>query len=324
MRALQLQALDLQELLDCVAAVLTSVARLLVAAERGERVEGAAIDLDLAGADPLRHTDRPVLVRRPDAAGEAVVGVVGDPNCVVLALVGLDRQHRAEDLLLGDRHLRRHLGEDGGADEVALVEALRRRGTAGEQLRSFGLALLDVAAHALALSLGDEWAKPRTVLEGVARGEALRCLGGDLLGFGQLLARHQHPGQGAAGLARVEVALADPVGHSLAQVGVVEDHVRRLAAELHRDRLDRRRGELGDPASGAGRAGEGNHVDTGCPAIASPTTGPVPVTRLKTPAGRPAASITSARMKALSGTISLGFSTTVQPAARAGATLQAI
>ena len=62
----------------------------------------------------------------------------------------------------------------------------------------------------------------------------------------------------------------------------------------------------------------------GWPAIASPTTGPVPVTRLKTPAGRPAASITSARMKALSGTTSLGFSTTVQPAARAGATLAAI
>ena len=62
----------------------------------------------------------------------------------------------------------------------------------------------------------------------------------------------------------------------------------------------------------------------GCPATASPATGPVPVRRLKTPAGRPAASITSARMKALSGVTSLGLSTTVQPAARAGATLAAI
>ena len=48
---LQLQGLDLQQLLDRVAAVLAAVAGLLVAAERGQRVEGAAVDLDLAGAD---------------------------------------------------------------------------------------------------------------------------------------------------------------------------------------------------------------------------------------------------------------------------------
>src|SRR5436189_3084746 len=62
----------------------------------------------------------------------------------------------------------------------------------------------------------------------------------------------------------------------------------------------------------------------GCAAIASPTTGPYPVTRLKTPAGTPAASITSASKKALRGATSDGFSTTVQPAAIAGATLSAI
>ena len=83
-RRLQLQALDLQQLLDRVAAVLAAVARLLVAAERGERVEGAAVDLDLAGADALGDADRAVLVGRPDAAGEAVVGVVGDPDRVLL------------------------------------------------------------------------------------------------------------------------------------------------------------------------------------------------------------------------------------------------
>ena len=63
---------------------------------------------------------------------------------------------------------------------------------------------------------------------------------------------------------------------------------------------------------------------SGWPAIASPTTGPVPDTRLKTPAGSPTSSMISARMKALSGVTSLGFSTIVQPAARAGATLLAI
>ena len=50
----------------------------------------------------------------------------------------------------------------------------------------------------------------------------------------------------------------------------------------------------------------------------------MPVTRLKTPAGSPTASITSVSRKALSGVTSLGFSTTVQPAASAGATLATI
>ena len=63
---------------------------------------------------------------------------------------------------------------------------------------------------------------------------------------------------------------------------------------------------------------------SGCAAIASPTTGPTPVTRLNTPSGRPASSITSARMNALIGATSLGFSTTVLPAASAGATFSAI
>ncbi len=58
--------------------------------------------------------------------------------------------------------------------------------------------------------------------------------------------------------------------------------------------------------------------------MASPTTGPVPVTRLNTPAGKPAESMTSARMKASSGVTSDGLSTTQLPAASAGAVLLTI
>src|SRR3954452_18950027 len=135
------------------------MAGLAVAAEGGMGVEGAAVDLDLAGADAPGDGDRAVGVGRPDAAGEAVGGRVGDPDRVVLALVGLDRQDRAEDLLLADRHLRRHLREDGGTDEVAALEALRRLGAAGDQARPLLDPLLDVAADALALDLRDERAE---------------------------------------------------------------------------------------------------------------------------------------------------------------------
>ena len=60
---------------------------------------------------------------------------------------------------------------------------------------------------------------------------------------------------------------------------------------------------------------------SGCDAMASPATGPYPVTMFSTPAGKPIASQASASRKAFSGATSLGFRTTVQPAAKAGATL---
>ena len=58
--------------------------------------------------------------------------------------------------------------------------------------------------------------------------------------------------------------------------------------------------------------------------MASPTVWPSPLTRLKTPRGRRTESMISARMNALSGATSLGLSTTVHPAASAGATFAAI
>ena len=55
--------------------------------------------------------------------------------------------------------------------------------------------------------------------------------------------------------------------------------------------------------------------------MASPTSMPVPLTMFTTPLGKPVSSITSARIIAVNGLYSLGFATTVQPAAIAGATL---
>ncbi len=53
---------------------------------------------------------------------------------------------------------------------------------------------------------------------------------------------------------------------------------------------------------------------------ASPTVGPVPSTRLKTPLGTPASSSSSVRRKTVRLAYSEGFMTTVHPAASAGAT----
>ena len=92
----------------------------------------------------------------PHRARQAVVGVVGDGHGVVVGVVGDERQHRAEDLLLGDRHRVVDVGEQGRLDVPALVEA---GGTtaADDDGGAFGLAGLgDVALDPVALALGHE------------------------------------------------------------------------------------------------------------------------------------------------------------------------
>ena len=58
---------------------------------------------------------------------------------------------------------------------------------------------------------------------------------------------------------------------------------------------------------------------SGCVTKRLPTTEPWPGTTVKTPGGRPASSASSPMRIAVSGVISAGLSTTVLPAARAGA-----
>src|SRR4051794_41047250 len=78
-QVLPLDGLQVEELAQAVGAELAPMPRRADAAERGERVERAAVDVDLAGPQPPRDTHRAGLVRGPDGAGEPVVGVVGDP-----------------------------------------------------------------------------------------------------------------------------------------------------------------------------------------------------------------------------------------------------
>src|SRR5262249_7040476 len=59
-----------------------------------------------------------------------------------------------------------------------------------------------------------------------------------------------------------------------------------------------------------------------CPASAAPTSRDSPVTTLNTPGGNPASANSSANRSVETGECSEGLTTTVQPAARAGATFQ--
>ena len=74
-------------------------------------------------------------------------------------------------------------------------------------------------------------------------------------------AGHDHARRRAAGLAEIAEGGGDAQGNGAIEIGVRQDHVRRLAAELLRDALDRRRGGLGHRDAGAGGAGDRDHVD---------------------------------------------------------------
>ena len=96
---LALHRLGLDELLEPVLAALTSITRLLVAAEGRARIERPAVDVDLTGPHLPRHLLGPGRIAAPHSAGQAVGGVVGDLNRLFLGVVGDDGEDRAKDLL---------------------------------------------------------------------------------------------------------------------------------------------------------------------------------------------------------------------------------
>src|ERR1019366_10339960 len=141
------------------------------------------------------------------------------------------------------------------------IEAGGRLGAAGEELGALLDAALDVAANALALDRRDQRAEGGLVRERIADDIALRELDGEPLDLREALARHEHARQRAARLTGVEVAAVDACRDGLLEPRVVEDPVRRLAAELDGHRLAVRSPGRPPPAARAGRAGEGDRVD---------------------------------------------------------------
>ena len=84
---------------------------------------------------------------------QTIFRVVGDPDRVVLGVVGDHAEHGAENLFLGDRHVVVHVDEHGGFDEVARIETLRMTFSADQHLRSFLNALANVGLHPFILLL---------------------------------------------------------------------------------------------------------------------------------------------------------------------------
>ena len=130
--------------------------------------------------------------------------------------------------------------------------------------------------------------------------------------------KSRRPGAAALPLVEVEAEVRPVDGR--VEVGVGEDDVRALAAQLEGDPL-----EFVCAAASMMRlsdlsTGEGDLVDVHVSCDAAPAVGPKPGTILITPSGKPASSSSSPTLRAVSGVCSAGFITTVHPAAKAGPT----
>ena len=130
---------------------------------------------------------------------------------------------------------------------------------------------------------------------------------------------HEQAVRADAGLAGVAVLRRDRALHRRVQIRIVEHDERRVAAELERQLLHRRRALRHQQLADLGRAGERQLADDRVRRSARRRSRTAePVMTLKTPFGTPARSASSASASAENGVCDAGFSTTVQPAAIAG------
>src|SRR3954471_13670676 len=226
----RLRLLEVQVGLEPVPAALAAEARFLVAAERRARVEAVErIGPDDAGAEPLRHPEDARALLRPDAGAQPVRRVVRLFDRLLGGAERQDGKDGAEDLLLRDPVALRDVGEDRRREPVALLrQGAGRLVDLGALFDSRGDELLDL----LELRGGVDGADGGVLVERVAHAEsresALELRDERLID--RLL--DEEPGTGAADMSLVEVNPVDDPLDGLVERRVVEDDVRRLAAQL--------------------------------------------------------------------------------------------
>ena len=129
---------------------------------------------------------------------------------------------------------------------------------------------------------------------------------------------HDDPGARLTRLPLVHQAAEQRAVRGQLQVGVVEDDVRALAAELQRQPFDVARGHPHDLAPDGRRAGEGDLPHVRVAGQPGSDDRPSPGTTFRTPGGSPHSCAILANSSSVSGVRSSGLITRVLPAASAG------
>ncbi len=223
------------------------------------------VDADHADLDLVRELARRVAVAGEDGGAVAVFVLVDHAGRRLVVRRTHDRQHRAEDLLLIDRHVGGDVVEQRAAQEVAVLVALHlEAASVDHELGALALALVDVAAHLGEVLRRDQ----RTHLRfGIGAGTDLQAadLRLQLLdqGVGGLLSHRHRDRDRHAALAGGAVGGAHQRIHRLIHVGVGHDDHVVLGAAQRLAALAVEGGGLIDVAGDRGRADEADGRDVG-------------------------------------------------------------
>src|SRR5579862_8182702 len=237
--------------------------RLFEPAEGSKRIVAYCIDEDPAGSKFARHTVRTFRVGRAYVSDEPEFRVIGDFNSFGFRLVRQYRQDRSENLFLRDPHVACDVGEHGGFDEISILKPGRMTFPADNEFRAFLDARLDVFLNALILLYAGQGAESHILVSWIADLDLFDGRSHQSLHFAQPVFRHDQARSRDAGLTVVQVTGCDCHRDGSGEIGVVQNDVRRLAAEFQRQALHRVQGVLRDQFSDLRRTGERDLLNVG-------------------------------------------------------------
>ena len=191
---------------------------------------GKSIHQHATGNNLLRHASRAVHIAAQHHRAQAVVGVVGNGDSLRLVTIGDRAQHRAENLITGDRHLVVHVGKQRRAHKPAVSRAVWSPFTTRQQARALFDSFTDIALHPLPLLFADHRADVRRAIARIARFH--RRHGLRQCGFDLRLARlrHQNARSGHARLPAVHKSGLNHQRDRLRQIHIIQQDRRRFTA----------------------------------------------------------------------------------------------
>ncbi len=223
------------------------------------------VHVDAEGAGTNRFGDLQAVggVGGPDRSGQAVLAVVGDTNRVALVGILQHRQHRTEDLLLGDAHLVGGVGEQRGPDiPTAVVRAVV---AADDDACALVDAGADVALHTVLLALGDKGTDVGGLIGRITDLQARHHLRERVDHLVVAAFTNQDPGLQHTPLPVVHQPGCLQSRDGAVDVRVIENDRCGLAAQLQTHPLELLAADRSNPPPAGGGAGERDLVHAGMP-----------------------------------------------------------
>ena len=242
-----------------IGAALGAIAAVLDAAERHFRQGDAVmVDRQHANLNARRQRVHRLERRRIGIGRQTVIQAIGLGHHLIDGGETLHQGDRAERLVIHRAHIGRHAGQHGRLEEIAdIADAL----AAGGNRRALGHRVGNQPFHRRNPARIGQRAHRHTFVQPVANLELVDA--GDQLfhEFVMHIVLHQETGGGDADLAGIAEFVGGEDDSGGIQIGIVENHRRRMPAKFHRHPLHMRTGQGGQMLAHHGRAGEGQLAD---------------------------------------------------------------